>query len=151
MFNQNPANSCGCQGCMPAVPTYQQQNQVVQTCNVQDVPHYTNFHTHVVNNCIKRHIAIPTYSTSAENVYLDEYVDAQAMYQQPMYNPVPLQANPMGYGCQAPGMNAYNPQMMQQPMQYQGNVGVDGLPQQMNPFTPNPYQNMGNIMNPFNN
>lgn len=50
MMNQNDG-SCGCtQGCPMAVPTCQQCNQVVQTCNVQDIPHYINYHTHVYLN-----------------------------------------------------------------------------------------------------
>ena len=74
---------------------------------------------HVVNNCIKRHINIPTYSTSAETVYVDEYVQATPMYQQPMmYN----QGMPMNYS----------------PNQYQGNVATEGLQQQMNQFNQNP-------------
>ncbi len=44
-------NDCGCNnGCMQAQPTSMQCNQVVQTCNVQEVPHYINYHTHAVNN-----------------------------------------------------------------------------------------------------
>ena len=79
-----------------------------------------------MNNCIKRHIHIPTYSTSSENVYLDEYVQGQPMYQQPvMYNQI-----------------AYNPN------QYQGNVSTEPFQQQMNyqgfiaPNYMNPYSNM---------
>ncbi|MDE6947062.1 MAG: hypothetical protein K2P14_07765 [Anaeroplasmataceae bacterium] len=54
-FTGSNFNSCGCgaeQGmsCPKAAPTFQQCNQVVQTCNVEDVPHYTNYHTHAVNN-----------------------------------------------------------------------------------------------------
>lgn len=55
-FTGSNFNSCGCKtndsgcGCPTSVPTYQQCNQVVQTCNVEDVPHYTNYHTHAVNN-----------------------------------------------------------------------------------------------------
>lgn len=54
-FTGSNFNSCGCgaeQGmsCPKATPTFQQCNQVVQTCNVEDVPHYTNYHTHVVLN-----------------------------------------------------------------------------------------------------
>ena len=46
-INQN----CGCNmGCPNTQPTYQQCNQVVQTCNVEDVPHYINYHTHVYLN-----------------------------------------------------------------------------------------------------
>ena len=48
---QYQESGCGCNsGCPQAYPTYQQCNQVVQTANVQDVPHYTNYHTHAVNN-----------------------------------------------------------------------------------------------------
>lgn len=44
--NMNPNNNtCGC-GCNNGIPTYQQCNQVVQTCNYEDVPHYMNYHTH---------------------------------------------------------------------------------------------------------
>jgi hypothetical protein len=48
MFYQGQMNNqCGCnQTCPQASPTYQQCNQVVQTCNVQDVPHVINHHTH---------------------------------------------------------------------------------------------------------
>ena len=139
MFYQGQSNNqCGCnQGCPQAVPSYQQCNQVVQTCNVQDVPHVINYHTHVVNNCIKRHINVPTYSASQETVMQDQYVDGAPMYGQPMYSQTPVQ-NPMfgqmptlgnqmgcGCGCQTQSMNTYNQQMMQNPMQYQGNVGTE--------------------------
>lgn len=53
MFYQNNQfdGGCGCNsGCQQALPTYQQCNQVVQTYNVEDVPHYTNYHTHVYLN-----------------------------------------------------------------------------------------------------
>lgn len=52
----NYNSGCGCGGndsgrsCPTSTPTYQQCNQVVQTCNVEDIPHYTNYHTHVVLN-----------------------------------------------------------------------------------------------------
>mgnify|MGYP001036139030 CR=1 FL=1 len=55
-FTGSNYNSCGCGfndqnfGCPKSAPTFQQCNQVVQTCNVEDVPHYTNYHTHVVLN-----------------------------------------------------------------------------------------------------
>lgn len=40
-------NYCGCNNeCPNIAPTYQQCNQVVQTCNVENVPHYINYHTH---------------------------------------------------------------------------------------------------------
>ncbi len=133
MFYQGqmmPQSDCGCTngGCQISMPTYSSCNQVVQTCNVQDVPHYVNYNTHIVNNCIKRHINIPTYSTTSENVYVDEYVQAQPMYQQPMFQ------QPM-----------YQQPMMYSPNQYQGNVGVEGINQQ-NWQTPN----MNNQFNPYN-
>ena len=135
MFYQGQTNtSCGCnQGCPQAIPTYQQCNQVVQTCNVQDIPHYTNYHTHLVNNCIKRHISVPTYSASQETVLQDQYVDGNPMYGNPGQMGIPSQgmypnmgANNMGCGCNQGQMNAYNQQTMMQtnPMQYQGNVGT---------------------------
>ena len=132
MFYQGQTNtSCGSnQGCPQAVPTYQQCNQVVQTCNVQDIPHYTNFHTNVINNCIKRHINIPTYSTSQETVFIDQYVDGAPMYQGGMYGQMPSQATGMGCGCgcNQGQMNAYNqPMMMPNITQYQGNVGTEPL------------------------
>lgn len=48
------------------------------TCNVvnryfvTDVPHVCNHHTHIVNNCIKRHYVVPQYTQSEETVYIDE-------------------------------------------------------------------------------
>ena len=83
-------------------------------------------HPHIVNNCIKRHVNIPTYSTTAETVYVDEYVNGLPMYQPVANNPMGLQGNFNGCGCQVPNMNTYNPQMMmQQPNEYLGNVGVE--------------------------
>ena len=90
---------------------------------------------HVVNNCIKRHINIPTYSASTENVYLDEYVQGQPMYinyQQPMY------------------YQGMNQQMMYSPNQYQGNVGTEGIQQQMQNQMPQ-FNQYPNMMNPYNN
>lgn len=112
--------SCGC-GCPTVAPTYQQCNQVVHTCNVQDVPHYTNYNTHIVNNCVKRHVNIPTYSTTSENVMVEEYVQGQPMYQgqQVPYNQGQFMNPGMypntGYLGNLPeGMtpNGYNPNMM---------------------------------------
>ena len=127
-FTGTNFNSCGCggnepTGCPTCAPTYQQCNQVVQTCNVEDVPHYTNYHTHVVNNCVKRHINIPTYSTSAENVMINEYVQGQPMYQQPMMYP-------------------QFPQQPYMPGQYQGNVGTDPVAQQTPNVNPQGFQGM---------
>ena len=148
MFYQGQTNtSCGCnQGCQIADPTYQKCNQVVQTCNVQDVPHYTNYHTHLVNNCIKRHISVPTYSASQETVLQDQYVDGAPMYGYPAQMPnaglgmYPNMTNTnMGCGCGNSGMMYANQQMpsnqnqmmygnpmgQYSPMQYQGNVGTE--------------------------
>ena len=52
MFYQTKSNNtCGCEMGYPvAIPSYQQCNQVVQTCNVEDIPHYTNYHTHGNSN-----------------------------------------------------------------------------------------------------
>lgn len=133
-FTGTNFNSCGCgrnDGCPTTTPTYQQCNQVVQTCNVEDVPHYTNYHTHVVNNCVKRHINIPTYSTSAENVMINEYVQGQPMVQQPFFYP-------------------QYPQQPLMPGQYQGNVGTDPFVQQQTPnVSPQNFQGivppMGNV------
>lgn len=120
---------CGC-GCPSELPTYQQCNQVVQTCNVQEVPHYTNYNTHVVNNCIKRHINIPTYSTTTENVMINEFVQGQPVYQDPfMYGP---QGNPYTQGTM------YNPGVG-----YPGNV-----PEGVNPANLNPNMMPGGF-NPF--
>ena len=115
-----PMNDCN-QGTRPScLPTYQQCNQVVQTCNVQDVPHYVNYHTHVINNCVKRHINIPTYSNSQENVMVNEYVQGMPLYQQPFFYNQPFQQQMPFY---------------QQPLD-QGNFG--GMPnyQGTTPFTP---------------
>ncbi len=49
-FTGSSFGSCGCNDmntCPKYAPTYQQCNQVVQTCNVEDIPHYMNYHTHV--------------------------------------------------------------------------------------------------------
>ena len=98
-------------------------------------------HTHVVNNCIKRHINIPTYSASQETVLQDQYVDGAPMYQGGMYGQIPAQGNNMGCGCgcNQDQMSVYNQQMCStqnqmmygnpmgqyNTMQYQGNVGTE--------------------------
>ena len=57
---------------------------------------------HVINNCVKRHVNVPTYSTSAENVLINEYVQGVPMYQQPMMYNQPMIQNP--YFQQVPNM-----------------------------------------------
>ncbi|UKI49175.1 MAG: hypothetical protein L6U99_10475 [Clostridium sp.] len=47
-----PTNNIGCG-----------YNQVINKCFVSDVPHYVNYNTHVVNNCIKKAL----YSTNLFN------------------------------------------------------------------------------------
>ena len=113
----NNQNGCGCNdGCSMSMPTTNQYNQVLQTCNVEEVPHYQGIHTHVINNCIKKHINIPVYSTSSENVVINEFVQGQPIYQQPMM-------------CN----QAYSPN------QYQANVGTDMPYQGFMPNFMNPY------------
>ena len=134
-FIGSKQDSCGCQ-CPTMAPTYQQCNQVVQTYNYEDIPHYINYHTHIVNNCVKRHVNVPTCSASTENVVINEYVPTPQMM--PSY--IPQQPYPYG-----------------QMTQYQGNVGVEGYQQQMsNPYQSmmnqvNPFPQMPNMMNPFGN
>ena len=50
MFNQQNQMPYSCQGCPQAYSTYQQYNQVLQTCNVENIPHMVNYHIHAVNN-----------------------------------------------------------------------------------------------------
>lgn len=88
---------------------------------------------HVVNNLVKKHINIPTYSTSSENVVINEYVEGQPIYyNQPIYNQ---------------NVFPYQQPYMYNPSQYQGNVGNEGLQQMsyqgyMPPYYMNPYSNM---------
>ena len=108
------------------------------THNFNIIQVYLN-HPHVINNCVKKHINIPVYSQSSENVYLDQYVEGMPIYQQPVM---------------------YNQNMMNQPMacnqgQYQGNLQTEPL-QNTNNYQNmanqmNPFQQMPNMMNPFNN
>ncbi len=81
-------NNCGCCNQMPYY------NQVLNTCNVEMIPHYTNYHTTHVNNCIKRHVNIPVFTESYETVFTNEYVEGN-----PIYYP---------YGYNNPILNNYN-------------------------------------------
>lgn len=103
---QTPAMSmsCGC-GCPTATPTYQNCNQVVNKCYVQDVPHYINYNTHVVNNCVKRHYTVPTYTQTQETVYSEEYVN-QPPVGTPIMGAQPMQQPVMGNNGFAPGFGA---------------------------------------------
>lgn len=60
----NSGTGCGCNNSV---------NQVVNKCFVEELPYYVNYHTHQINNVIRRHIQIPTFSTSEETVYFDEW------------------------------------------------------------------------------
>ncbi len=40
----------------------------------QDVYHPFNNHTHQVNTVVRRHYYVPTYTTSEETVFVDEYL-----------------------------------------------------------------------------
>ncbi len=97
-FNKNMAgyanNNYGC----PMNNVGCGYNQVINKCFVSDVPHYVNYNTHVVNNCIKRHYIVPTYSTTEETKYFDEY-QTNNPYQAPQMN-YPFQGqinNPFGF------------------------------------------------------
>jgi hypothetical protein len=48
-------------------------NQVVQKQFVEEMPYYVDYHTHIVNNVVRKHIQIPVYSQSQETVYFDEW------------------------------------------------------------------------------
>lgn len=94
---------CGC--CPQAVPTFQCCNQVVNRCNVQDVPHITNYHTHVVDNCVRRHINIPQYTTSESVQVFDEFVQGQPIFQGPVG--APISQDPFGTPGYAQPMNMF--------------------------------------------
>ncbi len=86
---------CGC-GCNPA-PIVPEVccNNVVKKCFVEEVPHVINYNTHVVNECVKKHITVPKYTTTEETVYIDEYaftpMQVPYQYQQFMQQPIPNQ------------------------------------------------------------
>ncbi len=82
---------CGCN--TPIVPEVC-CNNVVKKCFVEEVPHVINYNTHVINECVKKHITIPKYTTTEETVYIDEYqfTPMQIPYQyQPMMEQMPNQ------------------------------------------------------------
>lgn len=131
------------QSCCPnACPTYDNCNQVVQTCNVEEVPHYVNHHVHVVNNCVKKHVNIPTYSQSYETRIINEY--DQTAYMNPMYaNSMygnPMYANSM---CTNPTYNQY-------PMNQMGNAKTGcGCMGQTEAQTMKNQQGLNNFFVPF--
>ena len=114
-------NQCGCND--NVAPTYQQFNQVVQMCDVEDIPHYVNYHTHFVNNMVKRHVNIPTYSQSQENVIVNEYVNGYPMYQgYPMCNQQMMNNYP---NMEQPN---FDPNVQNNMFGYQGNVNPNYNP-----------------------
>lgn len=54
-FNEN--TGCGDYKCC---------NQVEESCQFVDIPHYVNYHTHNIMNVYKRHFTIPTCSQQAK-------------------------------------------------------------------------------------
>ncbi len=73
-------------GCTPMVPEMH-CNNVVKKCYVEEVPHVVNYNTHVINECVKKHITVPKYTTTEETIFIDEF----------QFNPyqVPYQYQPM--------------------------------------------------------
>lgn len=102
------SRSCGCQ---PQPEMY--YNNVVKKCFVEEVPHVVNYNTHVVNECVKKHITIPKYTTTEETLFIDEYqtMQYQMPYQQPIVEPYPMQQmqNNVANQNNVPNMNMFNP------------------------------------------
>lgn len=71
--NMNNGCNMGCNmGCMNNCPGDQNYCNVVNKCFVEEIPHTINYHTHVVNTCVKKHIYIPKYTQSEETVIVNE-------------------------------------------------------------------------------
>ncbi|MFI3329859.1 MAG: hypothetical protein R3Y05_05165 [bacterium] len=104
------SRSCGC-GCQPMPEMY--YNNIVKKCFVEEVPHVVNYNTHVVNECVKKHITIPKYTTTEETVFIDEYQNTpyQVPYQTPImeqYPTQPIQNNVVNTPIM-PNGNIFNP------------------------------------------
>ncbi len=84
MNNNRP---CGCNQPMPEM----YYNNIVKKCYVEEVPHVVNYNTHVVNECVKKHITIPKYTTTEETVCIDEYETSpcQPIFEQNLQQPIP--------------------------------------------------------------
>ncbi len=100
----NNPKPCGC-GCTPIAPEMC-YNNVVKKCFVEEVPHVVNYNTHVVNECVKKHITVPKYTTTEETVYIDEYETLPYQMQYPM-QPIQQPQNQIPQGMQMPNM--FNP------------------------------------------
>lgn len=57
--NAGCANPCGNQN-------------VIQTYEYDDAYQYVNYHTHYINNCIKRNYLVPVYTTSCETRVIEQ-------------------------------------------------------------------------------
>lgn len=64
MKNNSFYNGCG---------TYDNCNYINEQCQVVDVPHYVNYHTHNIMNICRKHVMVPTYSESSEVRVFDDY------------------------------------------------------------------------------
>lgn len=87
--NMMPMSGCGCGGEQPSCC-----NNVVHECFVEEVPHVVNYHTHVIKNCVKKHITIPQYTQSEEVIYYDQYEPCGCGYGVPGY-PTPMPITPV--------------------------------------------------------
>ncbi len=115
-------------------------NNVFQTCEYEDIPNYVNYHTHMINNQIKRHVNIPTFSNSCETRVFHEYDPMMQFmnigpscggYNQPMY------ANQEFMNNQQPSfMNPSNNQPF-----YNQQMSNEGMNNFNNFFVPFPYRN----------
>ena len=98
-------------------------------------------YSHVVNNHVIRHVNIPTYSTSSENVYINEFVQGQPIYQQPVFyqnQPTLEQVTTVQQQTfQQPNFQqpTFQQPTFQQPFT-QGNVGYQGM---VNPLNNTPF------------
>lgn len=110
-MNYNKPCGCGCQPApmMPEVCC----NNVVKKCFVEEVPHVVNYNTHVVNECVKKHITVPKYTTTEETVYIDEYAftpfQLPYQYQQFEMQQQMQQQIPNQNLTQMPNVNMTNP------------------------------------------
>ena len=65
---------------------YQCCNQVEESCQYVDVPHYVNYHTHNIMNIYKRHYIVPTCSQSCEVRVYDVNMPNQGFNNGPDFN-----------------------------------------------------------------
>lgn len=71
--NPNQAKSAGNQTNVPSgCPNQAPFTNVVNKYYYQNVPYPVNYHTHVINNCVKCYQPVPQYTCSEETVYIDQ-------------------------------------------------------------------------------